>query len=141
MALKQRSAYIAIGGLLTLACYAFITLGVGVLNPQYASAQESNIPTEDEIMADLIGRRIKSRSSEWYDICSMRNFESFEIVKTDKHAFITEYSINMELDDLSGRYVMLHVCYRKTDTGWKLVSVQKALYDREKDRPIFLRND
>ena len=79
MKLKSKFAYIAIGGLLTLACYFLITLGVGIFTPQNASAQDDSVdaeiasigaPTEEEVQADLIGQRINfSRGgTKWFQV-------------------------------------------------------------------------
>ena len=131
MNLKQRVVSIVIGCVLTVACYVAISPSVGILNRQNAIAQEDAArPTLEEIQADLIGRRIEvERNWKWYDIYSVENFAVFNVNQTSHYEYVTEYIVSAELNYTErGKAlrvaVVLHVTYRKTDPGWKLVAVK-----------------
>ena len=129
MNLKQKFVYVAVGGVLTLVCYAVITLSVGVLNPKNASAQESDdIPTIGQIKADLLGKRIEvERNWKWYDVYSVENFVSFDVQTSTVYEYAVEYDVIVEMWKKPEGIKMtatLYIAYRKTDTGWELASVK-----------------
>ncbi len=133
MNFKQKLAYIAIGCLFTLASCFLLPYFTG-FNPQNASAQDTEkrvidgvihekIPNAEEIQSDLIGKRVYTRRTvEWIDISSMEYFTMFTIRGTQTYRYIVEYRI--EIGFVNGADILLHVAYRKTDTGWKLVSTK-----------------
>lgn len=133
MNFKQKLAYIAIGCLFTLASCFLLPYFTG-FNPQSASAQDTEkrvidgvihekIPNAEEIQSDLIGRRVYTRRTvEWIDISSMEYFTMFTIRETKTYRYIVEYQI--EIGFVDGSNVLLHIAYRKTATGWKLVATR-----------------
>lgn len=137
MNFKQKLAYIAIGGLFTLASCFLLPYFTG-FNPQNASAQDlekrvidgvihGKIPNAEEIQSDLIGRRVYTRRRvEWIDISSMENFNRFTIRQTKTYRYVIEYQVEIEF--VTGNNVLLHVAYRKSDTDWKLVATRELRF-------------
>ena len=129
MNFKQKLAYIAIGCLFTSATYFLFPYFTG-FNPENVFAQDTEsihekIPNAEEIQSDLIGRRVYTRRTvEWIDVFSVENFSRFTIRQTKTYRYIVEYRVEIEF--VNGANVLLHVAYRKTDTGWKLVSTKNV---------------
>ena len=134
MKLKNRFVYIAITCIITLICYMLIGEYILDSNSQLVPPENTFVhedaPTEEEIQADLVGKRISlSRGgTRWFQVTTMGNFFEFNIEDVSHYSYIVEYKIDVALTAEGELFDQnLHLAYRKTDTGWDLVSIHSSL--------------
>src|SRR3972149_11942251 len=100
----------------------------------------SKIPDTEQIKADLIGQGLTSILSMEYGMSqvipvwefhSISEFQDFSIKSIQQWDETVEYDVTMRLKELTSNQSFLAdalITYRKTDSGWELISIRTKLF-------------